>query len=126
MLSLIEETARKVDQDKAQKFAAKLKKTKSFDLEDFREQMLQMQNMGSMQSILEKLPGGAQMQAQLKNVDTEKQVKRTIAINSSMTRQERRFPALIKASRKRRIAAGAGVEVPVGRASCGERVCQSG
>ncbi|HEY9545324.1 MAG TPA: signal recognition particle protein [Solimonas sp.] len=111
MLSLIEETARKVDQDKAQKFAAKLKKTKSFDLEDFREQMLQMQNMGSMQSILEKLPGGAQMQAQLKNVDTEKQVKRTIAIISSMTRQERRFPDLIKASRKRRIAAGAGVEV---------------
>src|SRR3546814_10242678 len=62
-------------------------------------------------SILEKLPGGAQMQAQLKNVDTEKQVKRTIAIISSMTRQERRFPDLIKASRKRRIAAGAGVEV---------------
>lgn len=111
MLGLIEETARKVDQDKAQKFAAKLKKTKSFDLEDFREQMLQMQNMGSMQSILEKLPGGAQMQAQLKNVDAEKQVKRTIAIISSMTKQERRFPDLIKASRKRRIAAGAGVEV---------------
>ncbi|NGY03772.1 signal recognition particle protein [Solimonas terrae] len=111
MLSLIEETARKVDQEKAQKFAAKLKKTKSFDLEDFREQMLQMQNMGSMQSILEKLPGGAQMQAQLKNVDAEKQVRRTIAIINSMTKQERRFPDLIKASRKRRIAAGAGVEV---------------
>src|SRR3546814_13162550 len=62
-------------------------------------------------SILEKLPGGAQMQAQLKNVDTEKQVKRTIAIISSMTRQERSFPDLIKASRKRRIAAGDGVEV---------------
>ncbi|HET8881131.1 MAG TPA: signal recognition particle protein [Solimonas sp.] len=111
MLSLIEETARKVDQDKAQKFAEKLKKTKRFDLEDFREQMLQMQNMGSMQSILEKLPGAAQIQAQLKNVDTEKQVRRTIAIINSMTKQERRFPDLIKASRKRRIAAGSGVEV---------------
>src|SRR3546814_16775518 len=88
MLSLIEETARKVDQDKAQKFAAKLKKTKSFDLEDFREQMLQMQNLGSMQSILEKLPGGAKMHAQQKNVNTDKQVTRTIEIISSLNRQE--------------------------------------
>ncbi|MFT4045937.1 MAG: signal recognition particle protein [Solimonas sp.] len=111
VLSLIEETARKVDHEKAQKFAEKLKKTKSFDLEDFREQMLQMQNLGSMQSLLEKLPGGAQIQAQLKNVDAEKQVRKTVAIINSMTRQERRFPDLIKASRKRRIAAGAGVEV---------------
>lgn len=111
MLSLIEETARKVDQDKAMKFAQKLKKTKRFDLEDFREQMLQVQNMGSMASLLEKLPGGAQMQAQLKNVDADKQVRRTIAIINSMTYQERRFPDLIKASRKRRIAAGSGVEV---------------
>ena len=111
MLSLIEETARKVDQDKAQKFADKLRKTKSFDLEDFREQMLQMQNMGSMASLLEKLPGGQQIQAQLKNVDAEKQVRKTVAIINSMTAQERRFPDLIKASRKRRIAAGSGVEV---------------
>ncbi|MEQ1439552.1 signal recognition particle protein [Fontimonas sp. SYSU GA230001] len=111
VLGLIEETVRKVDQDKAIKLAEKLKKTKSFDLEDFREQMLQMQNMGSMASLLDKLPGGAQMQAQLKNVDMDKQVRRTVAIINSMTRQERRFPDLIKASRKRRIAAGSGVEV---------------
>lgn len=111
VLGLIEETARKVDQDKAQKFADKLKKTKSFDLEDFRQQMEQVQNMGSMSSLLEKLPGGQQMQAQLKNVDAEKQIRRTVAIIASMTRQERRFPDLIKASRKRRIAAGSGVEV---------------
>ncbi|MEW6166262.1 MAG: signal recognition particle protein [Pseudomonadota bacterium] len=111
MLGLIEETVRKVDQDKALKLAQKLKKNKGFDLEDFREQMLQMQNMGSMASLLEKLPGGAQMQAQLKNVDADKQVGRTIAIINSMTAQERRFPDLIKASRKRRIAAGSGVEV---------------
>ncbi|MDD3762086.1 MAG: signal recognition particle protein [Nevskiales bacterium] len=111
VLGLIEETARKVDQDKALKLAQKLKKNKRFDLEDFREQMLQVQNMGSMESLLEKLPGGMQLQAQLKNVDADKQMRRTVAIINSMTMQERRFPDLIKASRKRRIAAGAGVEV---------------
>jgi signal recognition particle subunit SRP54 len=111
VMSLIEETVRKVDHDKAAKLADKLKKTKRFDLEDFREQMLQMQNMGSMASLLEKLPGGAQMQAQLKNVDADKQVRRTVAIINSMTMHERRFPDVIKASRKRRIAAGSGVEV---------------
>ena len=111
VLTLIEETARKVDHEKAAKFADKLKRTKSFDLEDFREQMGQMQNMGSMESILEKLPGGAQLQAQMKNVDAGKQIRRSIAIINSMTRQERRFPDLIKAARKRRIAAGAGLQV---------------
>ena len=111
MLSLIEETSRKVDQDKAAKLAEKLKKNKRFDLADFRDQMEQMESLGSIDTLLEKLPGGAQMQAQLKNVDTGKQVRRTIAIINSMTPQERRFPDLIKASRKRRIAAGSGVEV---------------
>jgi len=111
MLSLIEETARKVDAEKAAKLAQKLKSKKSFDLEDFRDQMSQMQNMGSLESILDKLPGGAQMQAQLKNVNAEKEIRRTIAIINSMTPQERRFPDLIKASRKRRIAAGSGVQV---------------
>jgi signal recognition particle subunit SRP54 len=111
MLSLIEETTRKVDHEKAQKFAEKLKKTKSFDLEDFREQMAQMQNMGSIESMLDKLPGGAQMKAQIAQANPEKQIKRSVAIINSMTRQERKFPDLIKASRKRRIAAGAGVEV---------------
>ncbi|HVT35027.1 MAG TPA: signal recognition particle protein [Nevskiaceae bacterium] len=111
VLGLIEETARKVDQDKALKFAEKLKKTKSFDLSDLREQMLQMQNMGSFESILEKLPGGLQMQQQMKNIDAGKQIRRSVAIINSMTPQERRFPDLIKASRKRRIAAGSGLEV---------------
>ncbi|MGH8541119.1 MAG: signal recognition particle protein [Stenotrophobium sp.] len=111
VLSLIEETAQKVDQEKALKFAEKLRKNKGFDLADFREQMGQMQNMGSFDSILEKLPGGAQIKAQMKNVNAEKQVQRSIAIINSMTPQERRFPDLLKASRKRRIAAGAGLEV---------------
>lgn len=111
MLGLIEDTVQRVDADKAAKLAAKIKSKKGFDLEDFKEQMQQMQNMGGIASMLEKLPGGAQMQAQLKNVNPEKEVKRTIAIINSMTRQERKFPDLIKASRKRRIAAGSGVEV---------------
>jgi signal recognition particle subunit SRP54 len=111
VLSLIEETSRKVDQEKALKFAEKLKKNKSFDLEDFREQMAQMQDMGSIESIIEKLPGAAQLQAQMKNVNAEKQIKRSIAIINSMTPKERKFPDLLKASRKRRVAAGAGLEV---------------
>lgn len=111
MLGLIEETVQRVDAEKAAKLAAKMKSKKGFDLEDFREQMQQMQSMGGISSMLEKLPGGAQMQAQLKNVNPEKEAKRVIAIINSMTAQERKFPDLIKASRKRRIAAGSGVEV---------------
>jgi signal recognition particle subunit SRP54 len=111
MLSLIEETVQKVDADKAAAMAQKLKKGSRFDLNDFREQMLQMQGMGNIDSLLEKLPGGAQMQAKLKNVNAEREIKRAVAIINSMTAQERRFPDLIKASRKRRIAAGAGVQV---------------
>jgi signal recognition particle subunit SRP54 len=111
VLGLIEETARKVDAEKAAKFAQKLKKTRSFDLEDFREQMQQMQNMGSMEGLLEKLPGGAQIQQRLKNVDAGRQIRRSVAIINSMTPQERRFPDVLKASRKRRIAAGAGLQV---------------
>ncbi len=111
VLSLIEETTRKVDADKAQKLAKKLTSKRGFDLADYREQMQQMQSLGSFESIIEKLPGGAQMQAQLKNVNAEKEIGRTVAIINSMTAQERKFPDLLKASRKRRIAAGAGVEV---------------
>ncbi|MGH8460984.1 MAG: signal recognition particle protein [Stenotrophobium sp.] len=111
VLSLIEETSRKVDQEQALKFAEKLKKNKGFDLADFRDQMAQMQNMGSFESIIDKLPGAAQIKAQMKNVNAEKQVGQVIAIINSMTPQERKFPDLLKASRKRRIAAGAGVQV---------------
>ncbi|MDT0496886.1 signal recognition particle protein [Algiphilus sp. W345] len=111
VLSLIEETVQKVDRDKAEKLAQKLKKNKRFDLEDFRDQMLQMQNMGGVGAMLEKLPGGAQMQAQLAKANPEKEVGRSIAIINSMTRRERRFPDHIKASHRRRIAAGSGTQV---------------
>ena len=111
VLSLIEDTVHKVDQEKAAAFAQKMRKGKGFDFNDFREQMQQMQKMGSMESLIEKLPGAAQIKAQMKNVNAERDVSRAIAIINSMTPQERRFPDLIKASRKRRIAAGAGVQV---------------
>lgn len=111
VLTLIEETTKKVDAEQAQKLAKKMTSKKGFDLADFREQMQAMQNMGSFESILEKLPGGAAMQAQMKNVNAEKEMKRAVAIINSMTPQERKFPDLLKASRKRRIAAGSGVEV---------------
>ena len=111
VLSLIEETARKVDNVEAEKLARKLKSKKNFDLADFREQMRQMEKMGGIESMLEKLPGGARLQAQMKNVRPEREIGRAVAIINSMTPQERRFPDVIKASRKRRIAAGAGVEV---------------
>jgi signal recognition particle subunit SRP54 len=111
MLSLIEETVQKVDHEKAAELAQKVRKGRGFDFNDFRDQMLQMQKMGSIESMLEKLPGGAKLQAQMKNINAEKEMGRAIAIINSMTPQERRFPDLIKASRKRRIAAGAGVQV---------------
>jgi len=111
VLSLIEQTVQKVDRDKAEKFAEKLKKTRSFDLEDFRGQLEQMQNMGGIASMLEKLPGAAQLQERLKDANPEKDVRRSIAIINSMTRKERRFPDHMKASHRRRIAAGSGTQV---------------
>jgi signal recognition particle subunit SRP54 len=111
MLSLIEQTVQKVDREKAEKFAAKLRKTKSFDLEDFRDQLQQMMSMGGIASMLEKLPGGEQLQARLAQANPERDVKRSIAIINSMTRKERRFPDHLKASHRRRIAAGSGTQV---------------
>ncbi len=111
VLTLIEEAHRKVDHEEAQKLAQKIKKGKDFDLDDFRGQMLQMKKMGGVSAMLDKLP------AQLGKLATDapqledKAVRRLIGIIDSMTPQERRFPALIKASRKKRIATGAGVQV---------------
>ena len=111
MLSLIEQTVQKVDQAKAQRLADKVKQGKSFNLEDFREQLQQMQSMGGIASMLEKLPGAAQLQERLKNKNPEKDVRRSIAVINSMTPRERRFPDLMKASHRRRIAAGSGTQV---------------
>jgi signal recognition particle subunit SRP54 len=111
VLSLVEEVTRKVDRGKAEKLAKKLQKGKDFDLEDFKEQMLQMSNMGGMRNLLDKLPGMGELPEQVKNQVNDKEMGRLIAIINSMTPRERRFPAVIKGSRKRRIAAGSGTQV---------------
>lgn len=112
VLSLIEEAEQKLDRKKAEKLATKLKKGKGFDLEDFRDQLQQMKNMGGISSMLEKLPGMgnvAQM-AQKANVETTVFVQMESIINS-MTPAERRNPELINGSRKRRITMGSGTQI---------------
>jgi len=110
VLSLIEDAQRGVDQDEAQKLAKKLKSGKSFDLEDFKQQMQQMQKMGGVSALMDKLPGQLSQAAAGAKVD-DKAISRLEGIINSMTPQERRKPEILKASRKRRIAAGAGVQV---------------
>ncbi|HPQ95161.1 MAG: signal recognition particle protein [Thiothrix sp.] len=111
VLSLIEEAHQRVDHEKAQKLAKKLNKGKGFNFEDLREQMLQMQKMGGMESLLDKLPGAGGLAGRLPEQGGDREIRRMIAIINSMTLQERRYPDLIKASRKRRIAAGCGLQV---------------
>lgn len=109
VLSLIEDAQRSVDMDQAQEMVKKMKSGKGFDLEDFKMQILQMKKMGGLTSLLDKLPGNISQMAQ-GQVD-DKLVNRIEGIINSMTAQERAKPELIKASRKRRIAAGSGVSV---------------
>lgn len=111
VVSLVEEVTEKVDHQKAEKLARKMKKGKNFDMEDLRDQMEQMQNMGGMASLIDKLPGAANLPDSVKNQANDKEIGRTIAIINSMTPHERKFPAVIKGSRKRRIAMGSGVQV---------------
>jgi len=111
VLSLIEEIEQKVDKEKAQKLARKIQKGKSFDLEDFREQLMQMQNMGGVGSMLDKLPGINSVPQAMKDQVNDKMLARQIAVICSMTKQERRYPDLIKGNRKKRIAAGCGQEL---------------
>ena len=112
VLSLVEEVQAKVDKDKAEKLAQKLSKGKGFDFTDLREQLQQMQKMGGMNALLDKLPQQFQQAAaQQPNTFDDKQVRRQIAIIDSMTPHERRKPDLIDGSRKRRIANGSGTQV---------------
>jgi signal recognition particle subunit SRP54 len=110
VLSLVEEAQRNVDLEGAKKLAEKVKKGKGFDLEDFRQQIGQMRKMGGMASLLDKLPAQFAQAAQSPQMD-EKHLRRVEGIINSMTPSERVHPEVIKASRKRRIAAGAGVPV---------------
>jgi signal recognition particle subunit SRP54 len=111
VMSLIEEAEQKVDKKKAERLARKLKKGQKFDLEDFRDQLEQMNNMGGITSMLDKLPGMgniAQMAQQKLDV---KMFSRMEALIDSMTPKERRNPELIQGSRKRRITRGSGLQV---------------
>jgi signal recognition particle subunit SRP54 len=111
VLSLIEEAEKKVDKQQAEKLARKLKKGKGFDLEDFKEQLKQMQNMGGVASIMDKLPGmGALPPGAAKMVD-DSQFRRMEAIINSMTMRERLNPDLLNGSRKRRITQGSGTQI---------------
>jgi signal recognition particle subunit SRP54 len=110
VLSLIEEAHRNVDHAEAMKTVQKLKSGKGFDLEDFKAQMQQMKKLGGLSSLVDKLPGASKVGAD-DIAQGEKQMKRIEGIIDSMTPRERQKPEILKASRKRRIAAGAGVTV---------------
>lgn len=110
VLSLVEEARKSIDVDDARKMAEKLKKGKGFDLEDFRQQIVQMKKMGGVSALLDKLP--AQFAQAAANPQLgDQQIRRLEGIICSMTPHERTHPELIKASRKRRIATGAGTTV---------------
>jgi len=110
ILSLVEEAHRTVDIQEAQKLAKKVKSGKGFDLDDFRMQIVQMRKMGGLSGLMDKLPAELARAAQGAQV-SEKKIARIEGIINSMTAQERSKPDILKASRKRRIAAGAGVSV---------------
>jgi signal recognition particle subunit SRP54 len=113
VLALVEQVQGQVDQEKAEKLARKLRTGKTFDLGDLRDQLAQIQRMGGMSALLDKLP--AQMQANASKAASavnEKAIRRQIGIIDSMTPRERRRPEVIDGSRKRRIATGAGVQLP--------------
>jgi len=111
VLSLVEEAERKVDKEKAAKLARKLHKGKRFDLEDFHDQLEQMMGMGGLGSLIDKLPGVGQLPQNVRDQVNDRDMHRMLAIIRSMTIQERRFPDIIKGSRRRRIAAGSGTQV---------------
>ncbi|NOL49135.1 signal recognition particle protein [Pelistega europaea] len=112
IVSLVEQVQSNIDMAEAEKMAKKIKSGDRFDLNDFLEQLQQVKKMGSMSSLLEKLPGQfAQAAAQLKEGEAEKQLRRTEGIIRSMTPLERRKPEIINGKRKQRIAKGSGVPV---------------
>jgi signal recognition particle subunit SRP54 len=111
ILSLVEEAHKQVDVEQAQKLADKVRKGKGFDLEDFKQQLQQMNKMGGIASMMDKLPAQLAAQVNPAQLQDGRQLARIEGIINSMTRRERANPDIIKATRKRRIAAGAGVQV---------------
>jgi signal recognition particle subunit SRP54 len=113
VLSLVEQVEEQVDREKAEKLAKKISKGKSFDLSDLRDQLSQLQKMGGLSAVLDKLPAQLQANASAAAAAVNPKVlKRQLGIIDSMTPRERRRPEIIDGSRKRRIAAGAGVQLP--------------
>jgi signal recognition particle subunit SRP54 len=111
VLSLVEKVTQNVDREQAEKLARKLKKGKDFDLEDLHDQLMQVEKMGGLSALMDKLPAQLAGKAAQLPQGNEKEIKRQLAIIRSMTPGERRYPKTIDASRKRRIAAGSGVHV---------------
>ena len=111
VVSLVEKAAANIDAEKAARTAERMRKGQ-FDLTDMREQLLQMANMGGISGLMGMMPGIAKMKNQIANAGIDdKIIKRQVAVIDSMTRQERKNPDILKASRKKRIAAGAGLKV---------------
>lgn len=111
VLSLIEKAEHTVDRKRAEQLAGKLKKGKGFDLHDFRDQLQEMRKLGGVGALLDTLPGAGSLPQQVKDQLDDRETRRLEAIINSMTPQERRFPDMVKSSRKRRIAAGSGTTV---------------
>ncbi len=111
IMSLVEEAHKQVDVAQAQQLADKVRKGKGFDLEDFKQQMQQMNKMGGVASLLDKLPAQLASQVNPAQLQDTRQLARIEGIINSMTKKERAHPEIIKATRKRRIATGAGVQV---------------
>jgi len=111
VVALVEQVQKQVDVDQAQKLAKKVQSGKGFDLVDLRSQLEQLQKMGGVASLMDKLPQAAMKTGAPAPEQGDKDVRRQIAIINSMTKKERRNPALLDGSRRRRIAAGAGVQV---------------
>jgi signal recognition particle subunit SRP54 len=111
VLSLVEDVQRQVDVKQAEKLARKMAAGKSFSLLDLREQLEQVAKLGGMSAVMEKLPAQLGGRTPMPGAQADRELKRQIAIIDSMTRQERARSAIIDGSRRRRIAAGAGVQV---------------
>ena len=111
VLSLVEEVQRKVDHEEGGSCWSKRSRRAGFDLADFRDQFTQMASMGGMAGLMDKLPGMGQVPEHLKEQVNDKEMKQLVAMINSMTPQERAFPDIIKAARKRRIAIGSGTQV---------------
>jgi signal recognition particle subunit SRP54 len=111
VVALVEQVQKQVDVEQAQKLAKKVQSGKGFDLVDLKSQLEQLQKMGGVAALVDKLPAAAMKGGAMPSDQGDREVRRQIAIINSMTRKERRTPGLLDGSRRRRIAAGAGVQV---------------